>query len=255
MYEASGEFTSEDGKSITPVVDLIDIINTTDWLMGAYAFKEYGNAYKITELIKQEGDTGLANRLDNFSEAMNLNIFDTLRKQTDIQSLRKGEYLSQFSKLIVEPIVEDFSKSFLNAPKDKLFKFQFNLAKWHSDHFNYAAAYISLVESIVSFVCDLAGLDDKDYNQREEAKQIIRYPNKKVNNPRIINKCSALQNLFKETNRIRNKIAHSVEDDDVISPAYYVELGNNVKVKKDTISDYIKVLKQAIQKIEPIISN
>ena len=238
---------------------LIDIINTTDWLMGAYAFKEYGNAYKITELIKQDGDIGLATRLDNFSEAMNLNIFDTLRKQTDIQSLRNSEYPSQFSKLIVEPIVEDFSRAFLNAAQDNLYWFQFNLAKWHADHFNYASAYISLVESIVSYVCHITRSDDKDYYAREEAKQIIRYPERYKerfnHNQEAINKCLILQNTFKEANRIRNKIAHSVEDDDVVSPAYYVRLGEAVKVKKDTIPYYIKVLKQSLKDIEQILSN
>ena len=71
----------------------------------------------------------------------------------------------------------------------------------------------------------------------------------------ILSTCFLLQNFFKEANRIRNKIAHSVEDDDEVSPAYYVQLGEAVKVKKDTISYYIIVLKQYLKDIEPIISH
>ena len=74
MLDVSRELT------YTPVVDLKSLLNTSEWIVGAYSFKEFGNAYKIANLLKDENKS-VYKRLIRFSDAKNLNYYDALSKQ------------------------------------------------------------------------------------------------------------------------------------------------------------------------------
>ena len=56
----------------TPIIDLKAMMDVNDWITGAYSFSEFGNAYKISELIADK-DQSVATLLDEFSNLMNLN--------------------------------------------------------------------------------------------------------------------------------------------------------------------------------------
>lgn len=194
-----------------PVVELNSILDTTDWIIGAYSFREFGNAYRIAGQVK-ESDPDLSNRLIRFSDAMNINYLSALKKQSDIQSLRNKQYESVLASMVLTPIVDDFCRTFGNPSTEPTYRFQINLANWHFKHHNYASAAICAAEAIVTYICTLSKLNSEDMQCREMSKQYLRgiVPPSGITNPE---RCRLLKNPYKKLVRIRNTSAHSIENE------------------------------------------
>ena len=159
-------------RKVAPIVDLKSVLNITDWIVGAYSFSEYGNAYKIVELLKGT-DNELASRLRHFSDDMNLNHLDALEDESiKLRSLKKKEY-SPLAELIVKPVVDGFLKSLGNT-NDNPALFQYRLARWQFEHMNYASSFMSAQESIITYECIRMNKDWSDMDVREDAKRRLR---------------------------------------------------------------------------------
>ncbi len=185
----------------TPVVNLKSIMNTHEWIVGAYSFKEFGNAYKIAELLK-DVDKSSYTKLKRFSDAKNLNYFDALEKQVqELQSFRGEGKLPTIAQKIVNPVVEEFIKK-MSSTKNH-FRFQYELAQWHYNKMNYMSSYICLTESIISFACIVLGLNENDKDDRDEAKNQIH------TNYRFSN----LRSMYTKINNVRKQLAHNVVGD------------------------------------------
>lgn len=192
MLDVSRELT------YTPVVDLKSLLNTSEWIVGAYSFKEFGNAYKIANLLKDENKS-VYNRLIRFSDAKNLNYYDALSKQVqELQALR-GDELPAIAQIVVEPIVEDYIRRM--TPTDVRYMFQLKLAEWHFKKMNYSSSYLCLTESIISYVCTKVGLDDKNKENRDKAKDLMFKDGK----------FQPLRPIFNKVNSVRKQLAHNVE--------------------------------------------
>lgn len=192
MLDVSRELT------YTPVVDLKSLLNTSEWIVGAYSFKEFGNAYKIANLLK-DGNKSVYNRLIRFSDAKNLNYYDALSKQVqELQALR-GDDLPAIAQIVVEPIVEEYIKRM--TPTDVRYMFQFKLAEWHFKKMNYSSSYLCLTESMISYVCDNCGLQDKNKADRNKAKDLM-FKDGKFRN---------LRPIYNKVNSVRKQLAHNVE--------------------------------------------
>ncbi|MEE0912704.1 MAG: TIGR02221 family CRISPR-associated protein [Paludibacteraceae bacterium] len=192
MLDVSRELT------YTPVVDLKSLLNTSEWIVGAYSFKEFGNAYKIANLLKDENKS-VYKRLIRFSDAKNLNYYDALSKQVqELQALR-GDELPAIAQIVVEPIVEDYIRRM--TPTDVRYMFQLKLAEWHFKKMNYSSSYLCLTESIISYVCTKVGLDDKNKENRDKAKDLMFKDGK----------FQPLRPIFNKVNSVRKQLAHNVE--------------------------------------------
>ena len=55
-----------------PVTELNNLLDINKWIIGAYAFENFGNAYQIADLIEDENKS-VSERLNRFSDLMNLN--------------------------------------------------------------------------------------------------------------------------------------------------------------------------------------
>jgi CRISPR-associated Csx2 family protein len=195
MYEAA------ENKGPAPIVDLVSVINVNDWIIGAYAFQNYGNATKVAELMEKENKS-VSTLLQNFSDAMNLNHIMAINSQIQrLSGIKNTEYKSKIADLIITPSIEKFTNEFRNKEKAT---FELRLAEWQAQHHNYTAAYISIVESMVTYTCIINKLNDESYDDREKAKDIIR--------GKISGKCDTLiATEFPKLNKIRNSLAHSIE--------------------------------------------
>ena len=152
---------------ISPVVDLKSMLELQDWIIGAYSMKEFGNSYKIADLLKNQTpesscDKAVATQLETFSDYVNLNYMDSMMKV--IQSLNgiHGKCENEMAKLVVNPVIEDFLKKF----KGKHFTdaaFLFRLSEWLFKNKKYAQSYLTALEAIISYAIDLNG-----YVLREE---------------------------------------------------------------------------------------
>lgn len=181
-----------------PIVDLKKILELNKWIVGASAFKNYGNAYMISELL-QGVNTNLGNELKQFSDLLNLNHLDQIEKEVEkLKTMKNIEYNDPLPELTVKPVINDFLKKF-GTTKGNHALFQYNLAKWQFDNMNYALALISLSEAILTYACMVAGRDWNDYDNREEIKGTIFD---------VLPKELAIS--FVNIKKYRNSVAHSL---------------------------------------------
>jgi len=223
------DITSE--MKYTPIVDLKSLLTVNDWITGAYSFLNFGSAYQIAELLGHE-EFSDAKRLTRFSDAMNLNHLDAIRKEAQsLSAIKDREYNDKLAGMVITPTVNEFVKRFVNIRKQSVF--QLRLAEWQFQHLNYASAYISAIEAIISYVCEINELDINDYNKREDAKEILRsnHISEGTNCP---DELHGQKGIFQKMNKNRNALAHSLET-------------------INNCSQMIKQLKESLNKLASII--
>ena len=202
-----GMFNTELGYA--PVINLDAILHTTEWITGAYAFKTYGSAYKVADLLA-ETNMDMSNRLKSFSDLMSLNHLYGIKHQTNLQGLRsKTGYPSKTAEMLVAPIVEEFCQKF--DSRLQAYEFQLKLAEWHRKHHNYSSAILVLLESMVSYICFLNGWDPESKDNRDEIKKVFKDKVKAREslNQQASDACMELKKIYGKINPIRNSIAHS----------------------------------------------
>lgn len=206
----------------TPVVDLKLLLETNDWISGAYSFKEFGDSYKIAELLK-DSHKSICNKLKRFSDAKNLNYFNALEKQVqELQSFKGEKNLPAIAQIIINPIVDEFINQM--SPTNIHYLFQFKLAKWHFQKMNYSSSYICFTEAIISYVCMKLKLDEKDKDNRDKAKEFIFKDRKFID----------IRSIYNRVNSVRKQLAHNV-------------------VGEKSITDMIRNLEMEITNFENVI--
>ena len=211
-----------------PVAELSSMLDISKWITGAYAFENFGNAYQIADLIESE-NKDVSERLRRFSNLMNLNHLGLLKREINsLKAIKNTTYRTLIPSLIITPIVNRFIAQFENIRTLSLF--QLRLAKWQFEHHNYTAAYISVIESIITYTCEINNKDWQKREIREEAKDALR----KQNNTWRVQ--GELTNIFRETNHIRNSLAHSIETD--------TRLNDMIKILKENLSALSNIIKQ-----------
>ena len=219
MLDISGEM------KYTPVVDLKSILEVNDWITGAYAFEQFGNAYKISELMEEE-DNGVATNLKRFSDLLNLNHLAGIESEVhNLEAMAKKEY-SPLPNMIIRPIADKFAEKFSKAKRHSLF--QLRLAKWQYEHYNFSSAYITLQEALITYVCEQNKRDPLEKQMREEVKKSLigRGKDKFV---------SEIATAYKSINEIRNSLAHSIKTE-----KRYTEMINTLKEQLAIVENIIK---------------
>lgn len=196
IYYGMADLYSE--LNYAPVVKLDSILETIDWIKGAYSFKEFGNAYLISEKLEAD-DKSMAAKLKRFTNAKNLNLLNAMKTQIrDLKSL-KFDKLKSFASLIVPSTINNFTKNFKDTEKQS--DFQLNLAEWHLKNRNYSSALLVFVEALITYVCERENIDWSVKENRATAKGKIIYD-------RLYTK---VKSVYIPINDIRKAVAHSVE--------------------------------------------
>ncbi len=157
MFEAKSENNDK-----TPIIDISDILTINDWLVGAYSFREFGNSYKIGELLKlgNDDEKSASSLLKMFSDTMNLNHMVGIKNFSQQLSSINSNNLQSIASLIVPQVVDSFRKEFSSPLLEKSNAlFQLKVAKWHNQHKNYSSSYMALLESIITHICECKKLD------------------------------------------------------------------------------------------------
>ena len=207
----------------TPVIDLKKVMDVNEWISASYSFMEFGNAYKIAGLLEADNSKSQANVLRDFSDVKNLNDIQAIENQ--VQRLKSVSQLSPIAEITVRPVINNITQALSNAKSHS--EFQFRLAYWHYSIHNYASAYITLVEAIITYVCEQKGLDYSNKDQRDIAKDILM---------KNTDYCE-LKKIYEPVNRNRKRIAHSI--------AYSTEALNGSKM--------IKLLEENLKKFKEIL--
>lgn len=159
------EVTKELGY--TPILDLKAMMDVQEWITGAYNFKEFGNTYKISELLKKDNSANysdIADTAKKFADVKNLNYLKEFRSGiSNLSSLCNRDHLPELGKEVIAPVMKKFTKRFSKNLKQSTF--QFRMADWHNKHHNYGYALMVLIEAIVTYCCEIKYAhirDDKD---------------------------------------------------------------------------------------------
>ena len=220
------EMKSELG--FAPIIDLKAMMDVNEWITGAYSFSEYGNAYKISHLVKNE-DQSVATLLDEFSNLMNLNHLHAIQSISQrLSAIKSKSYQTQLPQLTINPIVEGFITRFNAAQKHSLF--QLKVARWQLDHRKYAQAMLTINEAMVSYVCEQNSLQWDDFDSREYAKMALSYHPE----ARRLRCDRELKQIYKKLKPLRNSTAHSL-------------------VTTKNVKDMIKTLTESVDQLELII--
>lgn len=176
MLDVSKEYHSEKKNAkgefcefYTPVVELKKLMEVQDWITGAYNFKEFGNTYKLSELLKKDRTgnyTTIANAIKRFADVKNLNYLKEFRSGiSNLMPLCNRNNLPELGKEIIAPVMEKFTNRFPQNLKQSTF--QYRMADWHYKHYNYGFALTVLIEAIVTYCCELYFSDTSDKEQLE----------------------------------------------------------------------------------------
>lgn len=219
-----------------PVVELKDILTINDWISGAYSLAESGDGYKVADLMRQQGRTDVASRIENFSDAMNISHLTGIRNQIGNIAAMKNSEFDPIAAKIIPPVIKQFGQRF--QPNAKLSVFQLQVAKWQFEHKNYSSAFLATLESIVTYVCEEEDWDADDLSNRDLAKKILRHELKKRAYTYKIGHLTEHQQYYKSINEVRNGIAHS----------------QNAKNTKSA-SEMIKILSEALNRLPKLWSD
>ena len=211
-----------------PIIDLKSMMDVNDWITGAYSFSEFGNAYKISKLIKDE-DGNVSTLLEEFSNLMNLNHLHAIQKIAQrLASIKNKNYKTLIPELTITPIVQSFISQFGANNTHSLF--QLKVARWQLDHRKYAQAFLTIQESMITYVCEQNKLKWDDFDNRELAKSLLSYQNiPGATCDKILKK------IYRDLKPLRNCTAHSIET-------------------TKNVSEMLRILNACISDIESIIS-
>ena len=187
-----------------PIIDLRSMLDVNDWITGAYAFSMFGNTYKISKLLENENKS-VAPILKGFSDAMNLNYLYPMQAEAQkLSGIKNKDYKTDLPKLIINPVVEDYVKTFL--VRDQLHEqsfFQLKLADWQFKHKKYGQAYLTSNDALITYICELNGFTWKQKSGRDRAKEILQKKREGHCTPEM-------EDWFNNHNERRNGIAHTV---------------------------------------------
>lgn len=214
MFEASSERIVNGVKmSVTPVVELNSVVKLSEWITGAYSFSQFGNGYEIARLLKKENSSA-SEILRNFSDVMNLNHLDGVRVQSKRLASIKNILYSPIPACIIPSTVNGFIDEFPTDVKKSVFLLK--TASWHYEHKNFSSSFISLLESILTHICETLDLPSETAKDMEVAKGVL---GKKVKIEGLsemdfkrlgeqVPKINILSKSYHRINNIRNGLAH-----------------------------------------------
>ena len=200
MLEVIGEM------GYAPVVDLKPLFLVSQWIRGTYDFVNFGNGYLISKLIdddslREKNTKEISNRIENITELVNINYLTDMQNQIEKLNdiLNKEPNLNRAAMYVI-PLIKDFTTRFSGIKSAS--EFQLELSKWYFDNKRCGLGYICLVESVLTKLCEVYNLDIKDFNNREDIKNIFCLTNKSK-------ELAKLKHKYKSINKIRRRIAHA----------------------------------------------
>lgn len=186
----------------TPVVDLKSLFDMTSWIKGAYSLQSYGDGYLIAELLKSQNENQLANQIEQLSQSLNINSVNDIKQKSSTlrNSLQPQVARTPFKYLknILENFVRKFSRSSVRESE-----YQLELAGWYFDNHRYSTGYITLAESIITYLCEINDKKIRSEQDRKDMKDLLHESQ---------NRNSDLARLYFDVNPIRNSIAHALLD-------------------------------------------
>ena len=190
----------QETNEIAKIVTLKPVEGMYRWVEAASAFQNFGNGKLLQERLEREGFNLEANAVGNFSNQLQLNYADRIKKAVPELYKLKSDELPRAAQLTIKPVIDKFLKNFdTELPNHR---FHLELARWYSENFNYGYAYINLAEAMVSFGGYQNGIDIQKGNNQQKEKNQKKAKDYWKDDP-----------LYQYVNNIRNTVAHPSSND------------------------------------------
>jgi CRISPR-associated Csx2 family protein len=227
------EYASQN-NGITPVIDLKMFFDLLKWAKALKNLKDYGNAKDLALLIHSVADEKeVVNSFDDFNCA--LTISDIGAIQGSIKRLKgKLSFFEEHASPIVRIVSNELKKFIQKFSTESVAKLQLDLARWYADNNNYPMAYMSLVEGILSHVCEKRGENLESKDARDEIKYELSGLKKNAFEREF-------STTFKNINTIRNGIAHKTAPGEKSRPS--------AKDSVNNFDSYYAILVQGLKNI------
>ncbi|MCL2046567.1 MAG: TIGR02221 family CRISPR-associated protein [Oscillospiraceae bacterium] len=195
----------------TPIINLSQLVNVTDWIKAAEEFNRFGTAHLLAELLKDDNlglelskeEKKAIKRLGDMATGINAIEFKNLVK--NCINISKGNTSTKITQMVLGHVFIKISSTFgvLLDDDAKLFS---ELAKWHFVHKRYIVCVITLDECVFDFFAELMGVNrhSDNWEWKEERKFRDKIYDANSNNNRV----NTLFLDFKRLNEIRNHLAH-----------------------------------------------
>lgn len=229
MLDIRREIMQTTGEDYAPIIDLSRIIELNDWITGAYTFNLTGVSSKVCSLMEAKNKSA-SKCLNKFSQLLSLN--DPTHLQEQAAELKGIKYDSAIEAMAIQPVVAAFTKAF--GKDQKASKLQYELAKWQYSKMNYFASYTTLVESIVTKVCEDSKLDWNVKENREMVRSELKA--KGSDAPRCLRYAAELIETYRTVNPIRNTLVHQNGYD------------------RNSASKKVKILREAIAALQGVMA-
>jgi CRISPR-associated DxTHG motif protein len=219
---------SVEGK--TPVFDLTPFVKLLDWTVATDAFLKYGRADELKELViaeaartsQQPGPTDtlsqIADKLQHLTAALQtsrpMEVMETahgLKQQIHKNRSKEAASARPFS-LLFDKISEEYGRFDLNQPLDQahereIIEKQLEMIQWYVNKRLFVQAITLVREWLVSLVIMEEGEQLTTKNHRSRAEKVLR--GEKASKHIAPETLSAIQDVWKQTTKVRNDIAHT----------------------------------------------
>lgn len=138
----------ESEKNITPVVNLKSMVKTQEYLIAAHNFRNFGNAYKLHDLLYSNSKLW-ANELIRFSEHANINAASELQKDIRSISQLNPDQLPDIPKQFVPAIAHGLRETLDREQADA--DYYLDLAEHFAEKRNYTNCFITLHDAHIRF--------------------------------------------------------------------------------------------------------
>lgn len=236
---------SEDFGGKTPIMNLKDIIEMTEWIEAASTFNNFGDSTHLSELLEEllvrslpPGKSMAAynqqiNKIKSISEVLELNDFrniETTTKEFD-QSLKFFDRTLEAPQFkLIHPLLKELPEKLLSCRTKWETLVELSEIHWNSKRFGFAI--LSLWEGVINFFASQMGVNEMDKFSFERVSREICYKkNYSKRDEEFANQLNILRKL-------RNSLTHADTRDrhhytDIME--YYPKVLSYIKSKMLTV--------------------
>jgi len=207
------EYKSYNGGK-TPIIDQMPILRLLEWTKAADEYKRFGTTYLIDELVKKEDMTYGVNRdarlaLRRLGDVVTSNNLKEIRNMVSNchKIVKKGTTGNHAIDFIFKDIDDRFGAALREGNKlEDRTRLYIKVAQWHMEKKRYIASAITVVETMLNYCDEIAGVSSENDDEKKELRRAL------YSNYALENKVPIFAEFVKNYNKIRelrNKLCHA----------------------------------------------
>ena len=185
--------TKEDGKQVTPILDVTSFGEIQSWTAAADSFLKYGHGEPIRELTRQKNtEEGMKELSDiaAFTNAIETSMGSPVLEGSNTDNKKISIYGAAHNFVhhrfptssedgvwkMINPLYEKMKDSVIPFDNPDPVTIGLETLDWTIRHQMIQQGYTALLETIITFVACCNGLDYHDYAQRDQIRKYIYNP-------------------------------------------------------------------------------